>query len=233
LCGILLGPVRNIAGSKFEILQVVLDAQHTIVAGRRADVNMSTMPSKDGCFYESFTLKPGSYLFRTVVRNLETGEAAVGSAPITILESKSSDLNLSSPLLILPDKSGYYARISDKNKESRPIHELFPLLADKSQPVLETLEAKERTIQAVLRFSAPRLSSADLLISVWVMNRKTGENIPLDHKTISMRKDYQDLIVLLELSIPTLNPDVYELWVGLKNTQTGTVAHTSRLLKII
>jgi VWFA-related protein len=233
LCGIPVGPIRDIAGSKVEILQVVLDGQHTIVAGRRADVNMSTMPSKDGCFYESFTLKPGSYLCRTVVRNLETGEAAVGSAPLTITEPRASSLNLSCPLLVLPDKSGYYVRISEEKKGSRSIHELFPLLTEKSQPILDTLEAKERTIQAILRFSAPQLSSADILISVWVMNRKTGESIRLDHKTISVKRDSQDLIVLLELSMPTLDPDTYELWVSLKDTQTGVEARSSRILKII
>jgi VWFA-related protein len=233
LCGIPVGPIRSIAGSKFEILQVVLDAQHTIVAGRRADVNMSTMPSKDGCFYESFTLKPGSYLCRTVVRNLETGEAAVGSAPVTISELYASELNLFYPLLLLPDKPGYYVRISEERKASRSIHDLFPFLAEKSQPVLDTLDAKEQAIQAMLRFSAPQLSSADILISAWVMNRKTGESIRLDHKMISAKKDYQDMIVLLELSMPVLVPDTYEIWVSLKDTQTGKEARSSRILKII
>jgi len=191
------------------------------------------MPSKDGCFYESFTLKPGSYLCRTVVRNLETGEAAVGSAPLTIPDTHGSDLNLSCPLLILPDKSGYYVRISEEKKGSRSIHDLFPLLAEKSQPILDTLEAKERTIQAVLRFSAPQLSSADVLTSVWVMDRKTGESIRVNHKIISMKRDYQDLIVLLELSMPKLDPDTYELWVSLKDSKTGTEARSSRVLKII
>jgi hypothetical protein len=65
------------------------------------------------------------------------------------------------------------------------------------------------------------------------MNRKTGESIRLDHKTISVKRDSQDLIVLLELSMPTLDPDTYELWVSLKDTQTGVEARSSRILKII
>jgi VWFA-related protein len=233
LCGIGAGPIRDIAGNKVEILQVVLDGQHTIVAGRRAEMNLSSMPSKDAWFYEFFALKPGTYRCRTVVRNLETGEAAVGSAPLTIPEPKASSLGLSSPFLVLPDRSGYYVKISEGKKDSQSIHDFFPLLGKNARPILDTLEAKERTLQAVFRLSAPDVSKVDYLLSAWVINKKTGESILLNHKIVAAQKETKDIVILIELQIPPFELDTYELFLGVKDRQTGEEARTSRLINII
>jgi hypothetical protein len=233
ICTVPGGTLRESGGGRVEILQVVLNAQHSIVTGRRAELNLSSLPTKDAAFYGLFSLRPGDYRLRTVIRNLESGESAVGGVPITIATAPVKGLELSPPLLVLPEKPGSYVRITEAKSGGRSIHDLFVLLPDKSRLALDAVESGTKTVQAVLRCSAPELSTADLLTSVWILNRKTGESLRVVHKIVAAKKEYQNLNILLDLQLPPLAPDTYELWVSLKDAGTGAEAKSSCTLNII
>ena len=65
------------------------------------------------------------------------------------------------------------------------------------------------------------------------MNRKTGESTRVEHKVIAAKKEYQNLNILLEIQLPSLAPDSYELWVSIKDAATGAEAKSSCGLNII
>ncbi|MEW5901377.1 MAG: VWA domain-containing protein, partial [Acidobacteriota bacterium] len=76
--------IREILKGKAEIIGVVFDEKENIVALKRNEKETSALAGERFSFRAAFSLPPGSYKCRLVIRNLETGRGAVASATAVI-----------------------------------------------------------------------------------------------------------------------------------------------------
>jgi len=78
--------LAEISGQKVEIISLVFNERDDIVAFYREEKDISILPDKELNYTSKLTVQPGEYKCRIIIRNLETGKGAVGSASITALE---------------------------------------------------------------------------------------------------------------------------------------------------
>ena len=76
--------IREIMTGPVEMITVIFDEKEDIAALKKSQVKVSALKGKQVSFGGSFSLSAGSYKCRFVIRNLETGRAAVGSTTAVI-----------------------------------------------------------------------------------------------------------------------------------------------------
>jgi hypothetical protein len=76
--------IREVLAGKSEFVAVIFDDQENIVTLKRNEKKTYTLTGESFSFGASFSLPPGKYQCRLVIRNLETGRGAVASATAVI-----------------------------------------------------------------------------------------------------------------------------------------------------
>jgi hypothetical protein len=82
--------VREIMMGPVEMITVIFDAKEDIAAFKKSQVKVSSLEGESVSFGGSFALPMGAYKCRFVIRNLESGRAAVGSASAVIAGQKTN-----------------------------------------------------------------------------------------------------------------------------------------------
>ncbi len=78
--------LRETVGDKTELISLVFDENRTIIDSKRVEMNWGTIKGERICQYAAAALVPGRYDCRVVIRNLDSGKAAVGACALEILE---------------------------------------------------------------------------------------------------------------------------------------------------
>ncbi len=81
---VLLGDIREILTGTVEMVTVIFDSQDNVATMKKSFIKVSELKGDSASFGGSFTLDPGTYKCRLVIRNLETGRAAVASTDAVI-----------------------------------------------------------------------------------------------------------------------------------------------------
>lgn len=149
--------IKEIIGGKIELVTLIFDSENKIADSCQGEVNFSLIPKKK-VYYSIFSLQPGQYECRVVIRNLETGKGAVASSSVKIPEKLGSGIRLYPPLFLIPDKEAYYLKASKPQKEkaeSEPLSliNIYPWLSNKHSPLLEELDRGVSRLLAVVRSS--------------------------------------------------------------------------------
>lgn len=76
--------IRNVLAGKSEFVAIIFDDKGNIVTLRRNEKKTYTLTGEHFTFGTEFSLSPGTYQCRLVIRNLETGRGAVASATTVI-----------------------------------------------------------------------------------------------------------------------------------------------------
>ncbi len=78
--------LEEISGEKIEIISLVFDKNEDIVAFDRIEKDFTKFPDDEFQYSCYLSVPPGEYKCRIVIRNMETGRGAVGSASVIIPE---------------------------------------------------------------------------------------------------------------------------------------------------
>jgi hypothetical protein len=76
--------LQEFSGKNAELVCLVFNEEDTIVGYKREYVDFSDLPSKEFIHTSVMTIPPGAYKCRVVIRNLETGRAAIGTSSVYI-----------------------------------------------------------------------------------------------------------------------------------------------------
>jgi len=79
-----LNKIQEILAGKVEIISIVFDEKENIVTLKREQRRKTEFAGENFSYVASFSLSPGLYKCRLVIRNLETGRGAVASATAVI-----------------------------------------------------------------------------------------------------------------------------------------------------
>lgn len=81
---VLLGDIQEILTGTVEMVTVIFDDKDNVATMKKSYIKVSELKGETASFGGSFSLSPGTYKCRLVIRNLETGRAAVASANAVI-----------------------------------------------------------------------------------------------------------------------------------------------------
>jgi hypothetical protein len=108
---------------------------------RRTEVDLTKSQGHEATNYSIFYLPPGKYRGRTVIRNLETGVAAVASSTAILPAELEEGIRLYTPLLTIPKKDALYINISGieteaGEKNSSVLSDIYAFDATQYSPLL-------------------------------------------------------------------------------------------------
>jgi VWFA-related protein len=208
--------LREVLKGKFEIISVIFDAAENIVELRRGVKTLSDLP-QDACFYYSlFSLAPGSYKCRLVIRNLETGLGAVASSSVAIPEKGQGRIRVFPPLLLAPEKDAAYMRgfvpkaLLEKST-TFSLAEAFHFDAASYSPYLEgSLEANS-LMSAIVCCSIGDILAPEVILSACLTEKSSGQTTPLTLFILSEEQERDMERRLVRMFIPELPAGEYNL----------------------
>ena len=100
---------------KAEIFAFIFNKDHEAVMRKRGEMNLAPFNQKTIFPYFTANLPAGEYECRIVVRDLETGQAALGKTVFNLPEKSESEIVLSSPLLFATGPESQILKLSTKD----------------------------------------------------------------------------------------------------------------------
>ncbi|RPI75685.1 MAG: VWA domain-containing protein [Desulfobacteraceae bacterium] len=186
------------------------------------------------------TLPPGSYEYRTAVRDTTTGQAAVGRIKFRIPEKAGDYPFLSTPLLLEPGPEPKILNLPTKLQKKKSLGssgsllDLYPHIPREYALIVRDLETGRRRIRAVVPIETGPIDAQhppENRISVLLRPAGEGEAIFPEFRILEVKPgEPGHEFMILEISLPEVEPGSYELEIELERADTGVKSATSKTL---
>ncbi len=229
--------VEKMTGSKVEIVSIIFDDQDKVADLRRAEENFARHQGKDVFYASGASLQPGNYKCRLVIRDLETGSAAIASAKVFIPPKQAQGIRLLPPLLLVPAKNSIYleGHLSEK-KDDKALHttwsDYYSFDPGLFSPHIGELREGPTKIAAVVPCTVKGISLPTVAYTAHLMNA-AGEKIPVPISSLSRLIKDEVRSQLLEFQLGGLKAGHYVLYILAEELATKSVSHTQVSLIII
>jgi hypothetical protein len=221
----------EIAGGPLEFISLVFGAEDDIVDMQRIEI---TSPGSTSYLFQSRTpAGAGEYRCRLVVRNMDTGLAAVSSAPPTPIEPGGGRLRVL-PLMLFAKRDEPVSRLLASGTRSAgrfPQADIYPLSSDELVPVLDGLEPG-RELTVVVPCEAREGTGEDLSVTASLIDATTGERVPVYFYLKGRGRRESVQIVHLGIPAGTLEPGRFFLYVYVQNPASGETAYGRVVLTV-
>ncbi len=233
-------PIRTMlesVGKRTEVISLVLAEDKSIVGGRRAEIDWSTFSGENLCQYSGTALAPGRYDARVVVRNLETGKAAVGACSVEVPEATVAALKLYPPLIVGPSSTTQYINFSgdavDEGGRAFSLSQAFLFPTRQYSPLIGELEEGSESFLAVLRCEwTGSEQTPNIHIWAWLETPDSGQRTPVKVSLLDSGKRDEILFLILEFSAPGLQAGSYTLRILAEDPLTKARAETKSDLRV-
>jgi len=219
-----------------EIITLVFDEDRNIIDSGRAVLKYQSTDHTPIHHYSITRLNPGLYECRVIVRNLVSGKSALGMSSVEMPEFGKSNLNVYPPFLLIPEKESFYIKAVKEKKgkelETLSLNELYPYLSNRHSPLVKEVDRSIRNLLAVLRYSVGSRENLDIDLEVELIHSPSGRKIPLEFNIVESGEFDLDKVLLMEISLPYLEPDLYTLNITLSDSEFNLEDVTSRTFRI-
>ena len=198
----------DVLGKKAEAYLLVLDESGEVAAIKRFKLALPDEKSDKEILFPSFllTVKPGRYTCRMVLRNMETGLGARGSASLVVPGAPTATVILDPPLLLTADTHSLDLAAS----ESGTLSSLFSYDKDAFAPLAGAVPAGTAKLVAALRCSAAE-KSPEFDISAVLQEASAPASASVPVVLIKETQADKTTLILAELGTGELRPGRYTL----------------------
>jgi VWFA-related protein len=214
--------LAEVLGNKAEAYLLVIDEKGDVASIKR--FNIPALAKGKETLFPSFLLpvKPGRYSSRIVLRNLETGRAARGGAPLVVPPEKVAVLLLDPPLLLVPDTaSGDLAAAPGGS-----IAGLFGYDPNALAPLMDFVAPGTAKLQAALRIQGGAASTG-LTLTANVVDLATSARTEAPVTVLKQTDDGPTRLLVVEIATGGLKPGRYALECVVKEPGSGENAVSS------
>ena len=219
-----------------EIITLIFDEERNIIDSGRAVLKYDSIKHTPIHHYSITRLNPGLYECRVIVRNLVSGKSAIGTSSVVVSEFRKSSLNVYPPFLLIPEKESFYLKAvkEEKGKEIKTLslNELYPYLSNRHTPLVKEVDRSEKNLLAILRYSAGSSENLKIDLEIELFHSPSGRKIPLEFNIVESGKYELDIILLMEINLPYIEPDLYTFSITLSDPEYDLEAVTSRTFRI-
>ena len=229
--------VEKMTGNKVEIVTIIFDEQDNVADLRRAEENFVRHQGKDVFYASGSPLQPGNYKCRLVIRNLETGSAAVATAKVYVPPQQAQGIRLLPPLLLVPAKnSAYLEGRQSENKEGQAPRstwsDYYSFDPGQFSPLIGEVREGLSKIAAVVPCAVKSIPLPTVAYTAHLVNA-AGEKIPVPISSLNRVIKDEVRSQLLEFQLGGLKPGNYVLYILAEEMATKAVSHTQVPLIII
>jgi hypothetical protein len=221
--------LTDVLGNKAEAYLLLIDDKGDVASIKRFTIPDLTTGKE--ILFPSFLLpaKPGRYVCRVVVRNLETGRAARGGAPLTIPPEKVAVLVLDPPLLLAPEAGPQDLPSSPEASPAR----LFGYDPGAYAPHIGDIVAGTAKLHAGLRVQGgAAAAAAGLTVTAALVDAATSARAEIPVIILKQSDDGPTRLFFVELATGELMTGRYTVEFTVKEPATGESAASSLEFKV-
>jgi VWFA-related protein len=224
---------EELSGKRVEFVAIFFDGKGEISDVIREEVDPASLRGRDVAFAAGATLRPGDYVCRLVIRDMDTGLSAVASTKATIVKPQVTGLQLGTPLMLEEGtKCSFLSAGSRKAKGAFPWVDIYPYDSSRFSPILKEAAATTVSVQVVIPCAVPGGAEADIALSANLVNATSGQRLPVTiSRTEKIRKGPLE-IMTLELPIGGFAPGAYYLHFYAEDRVSKSLGHTFTTLVI-
>jgi hypothetical protein len=228
----------RLAGPKVEIVSFVFDDKDELAELRRTENDLSRLKDQAVFYASGGLMKSGTYRCRIVVRNLETGQAAVASARIFIAPPQTSGIRLHSLLLLSPAVEATYLEGWVNPAKGSPVNNLsswtslYSFKRSQFTPVLGPVPRDTGSVYGALPCTVLGIEQPLVALRASLVNVATAEKFsaPITlHDRINLDGTF---IQALEIALSGVPPGSYVLYVYAEETTTKALSFTTATLTL-
>jgi VWFA-related protein len=217
--------LSNVVGKKVEVVSLVFNPSDEIVELRRSEEDLTKVSPSGVHLLSVLALPPGAYKCRIVMRNLETGAAAVAGVSTSVAETKPSGISLFPPVLWKPERGAFYLKgFTAKASGKAPIRPLSEILGfDTRQyiPYIEKSLSSPSEIWASFRCAVGKIAAPKIKISAFLENLEFGNIVPVPLTLLSKKDEPSGKAYLARLDIPEVESGPYRLYLKAEEETSG------------
>jgi VWFA-related protein len=217
--------LAEVAGPWIDVNNLIFNAADDIVASGQSKIRLESIGDDPVYFVSVLSVPAGSYQCRIVLRNAETGRAAVAGTSATVTEPRADGLTLHAPLLLLPRKKPFYAG----NGAAKASAFFDP---SRFAPVVGQSLESGSAVAAAVRCSGPAAMMKDLSFKAFLIDSITGDQIPVGLSVAAEKTGRGYKAFLLELVLQEVEPDSYRFYIQATDAGSGSASHVARDFEI-
>jgi VWFA-related protein len=226
--------IREKIGKKAEIYFLVFDEKDNIIKLKRKAVEQSALEGKNALYYSLMPLSSGIYKASIVMRDMQTGESAVGRYIVEIPEPLEQGLQLLPPLLLAPGNTDLYVRgyIPKSLNTGFPLLDCFPFDPELYSPIIGEIAQDTQKIQAVLSCCMRNLTKPVLKFEADLTKNSSDKACSLPVSILSGEKKGEEGKLLAEFKMPELTPGEYTLRITAIDISSQARSQTAVALRV-
>lgn len=199
----------GIPPSKVEIFAFLFNMDHKEVMKKKGEIDLTPFDQKTLFPYFTTKLPAGDYECRIVIRDLRTGQAAIGKTVFRLPEKSDTENVLSSPLLFATGPESQILKFSDKDIS---ISDFYKFQPKNHCLIVRELEPGIKRLLALLPVSVHAGLTPEVELSVRLYPKPEGEPTILPTEIVDVKKTSTNTdIFMIEIRLPDLKPGKYEL----------------------
>lgn len=217
--------LKKIEGKKVEVVNLVFNPADEIVELRRSEEDLTKVGAFGAYLLSVLAVPPGAYKCRIVMRNLETGAAAVAGISTSVPEAKASGIALLPPILWKPERSAFYLKgFTPKASGKAPTRSFSEILGfDTRQyvPYTEKTLSSPSEIWASFRCAVAKIAVPKIKISAFLENLELGGVVTVPLTLLSEKVEPSGRLYLARLDIPEVESGPYRLYLKAEEEMSG------------
>lgn len=222
----------QISGGKVEVNSLIFNEQDEIISHYRCEKDWSRLAGKEVYLLGGSGVLPGIYKCRIVIRDMETGNAAVAGFTTDVPVGE-KEFQIFSPLLLMQEKGAFYIK-GMKTAVRSTVLQSFEftdfLLIDTSGyvPFLGKTLASETDLWAAVRCSVPSGIDGGIRLSATLFDKTMVEEIALPLEIIREKEEMGVKTFFVRFRIPDVEMDEYTLIFAAEHIASGNRTETAR-----
>jgi len=229
-------PVRELrekGARRIEAVSLLFDRGDNIVAEERSEEDLGKTPDEFAYFAAALHGPEGRLRCRIVVRDLETGAAAVAGETWNQLAAETKGPVLTPPLLLKPDRGPallklHPLRLGGSRPAADGVSALLGYDARQYAPDFGGTLAAGSEVQAVVSCLGANAGRANWKLRAALKDRLTYEDIPVGLAVISEAPIFGGRRFLVRLTLPSVETDEYALRLIVEDPATGATTEIAR-----
>jgi len=227
--------LADIEGPRVEVANLVFNALDEIVDSRRTEMALEAnrIEQSSAFLLTALSARPGTYKSRVVLRNVETGRAAVAGVSVIVPEADATKIIIFPPLLVSEAaRSALLGTAMDKqdgqSTGAAQAVQAFIFDPKRYEPYLGNQLTVGATITAAVRCSVTGDDVSGLELSAKLISQASGEEHAIALTILDKREDKNAKVFLARLEIPEVAKGLYRIAFIVSDGRSGL---SSRIIR--
>jgi hypothetical protein len=225
--------IEKFSGKKVEIVSLMFDEKENLAVLQRTETDLIKYRGMDVFYTSGASLEPGEYKCRLVIRDLDTGDAAVASERVHIAKKVFTGLSLHSPLLLVPGGNfAYFEGTGVKKNEAISWKDVYPYDRAQYSPIIGEVPQGTLKLYAVVPCSVTGIVLPSITLTAFLINSASGEKIPLTISILNKTLKEDIEIQFAEFPLNNIPAGKYLFYLHAEEAGTNLVSYAQTPLII-